>query len=352
MDNNNIRIKDIAKLAGVSVGTVDRVIHSRGKVSSKALQKVMEIINQTGYQPNLLARTLGSNKKYLIATLIPDPSLDEYWEQSFLGVKEAETELAQYNIQVKTFLFDLYDKSSFNKCADEVIKANPDALMTAPIFYHEAVTFFNHLKNQSIPYILFNTSIPEIEPACFIGQDLYQSGKLGAELLDISCKSSGTFAILHIYEDIHNSIHLAEKEKGFKDYFKEKNNSDFKAIGIDMSNPAEPTLEKELSDLLADPQIRGLLVTTSKGAYMTASFLEKHNRTDIQLVGYDLLKENIHYLEKGIINFLIHQDPKNQASLGMTYLSNHLLFKKEIPKTDLFPLNVITRQNYESFLKL
>ena len=67
----NIRIKDIAKLAGVSVGTVDRVLHNRGKVSEYALKKVTEVMNQIDYKPNLIARTLGSNKNYRIAALIP-----------------------------------------------------------------------------------------------------------------------------------------------------------------------------------------------------------------------------------------------------------------------------------------
>jgi LacI family transcriptional regulator len=40
----NIRIKDIAKLAGVSVGTVDRVIHNRGRVSQEALKKVTSVM--------------------------------------------------------------------------------------------------------------------------------------------------------------------------------------------------------------------------------------------------------------------------------------------------------------------
>ena len=46
MENKNIRIKDIARLAGVSVGTVDRVLHKRGKVSDKALEKVHAILAQ------------------------------------------------------------------------------------------------------------------------------------------------------------------------------------------------------------------------------------------------------------------------------------------------------------------
>jgi len=70
----NMRIKDIAKAAGVSVGTVDRVLHNRGKVSEDALKKVMEVLNKNEYKPNLIARMLGSNRSYRIVVLLPNPT--------------------------------------------------------------------------------------------------------------------------------------------------------------------------------------------------------------------------------------------------------------------------------------
>ena len=62
MAKKAIRIKDIAKAAGVSVGTVDRVLHNRGKVSEKAKKKVDADLQKNEYRPNLIARTLVSNK--------------------------------------------------------------------------------------------------------------------------------------------------------------------------------------------------------------------------------------------------------------------------------------------------
>lgn len=350
MNNKNVRIKDIAQQAGVSVGTVDRVLHNRGRVSKKALDKIMGVLEKTGYKPNLLARTLGANKKYYIGALIPDPFQDEFWEHSNDGISDAQREWSQYNIEIDTFYYNLYDKNSYRKSAKKLLDSTPDAIITSPIFHHEALEWCELFNKAAIPCVFFNSNIPEINPLCFIGQDFYQSGRLGAELLNLSANEPGTFAILHIYEDIHNSVHLAQKEKGFKDYFLEKNTKNFKAIGVDYSNPKEPSLEEELTTLLADPKIKGFLVTTSKGLFITASYLDKHKRDDIRLVGYDLLRENIKYLEKGTIDFLIHQNPKRQAALGISYLANYLLFKKETPATDLFPLEVITRQNLKTFL--
>lgn len=57
-----IRIKDIARLADVSVGTVDRVIHGRSGVSEASKKRVEEILKQLDYQPNMYASALASNK--------------------------------------------------------------------------------------------------------------------------------------------------------------------------------------------------------------------------------------------------------------------------------------------------
>ena len=72
--NKKHTIKDIAKLAGVSKGTVDRVLHKRGKVSQIALDKVNAVLGKIDYQPNLMARNLKKNKVYRIAVVFPNPA--------------------------------------------------------------------------------------------------------------------------------------------------------------------------------------------------------------------------------------------------------------------------------------
>src|SRR6186997_2404577 len=172
MNVKNIRIKDIAQLSGVSVGTVDRVLHNRGRVSEDALKKVLAVLEQIDYKPNLIARTLGSNKTYKIAALIPNPDQDPYWASSKAGISQAEAEWLRYGVTVQAYFFNLYDKNSFKEIAQEVKNNNPDGILVAPIFYHETLPFFEQFKADGIPYVLFNTNIPEVAPLSFIGQNL------------------------------------------------------------------------------------------------------------------------------------------------------------------------------------
>lgn len=349
MIKKNITIKDIARLAGVSSGTVDRVLHNRGRVAEDSMIKVMKVLGEFDYKPNLMARSLASNNKYRIAALIPDPALDPYWEGSNEGILQAQTEWAHYGITIEHYLFDLYNKDSFKDKAQDALLTKPDGIVTAPIFYDEALRLFDQLDKCNIPYVLFNTNIPEAKSVSFIGQDLFHSGQLGAELMYLGQHLGGKLAVLHIDEDVHNSLHLVEKERGFREYFKSKNKITFEINEFSL-NPKDPTFNEQFNCLLNDSQLRGIFVSTSKGTSVVAALLEKYGKKDIRLIGYDLLDDSLKYLRSGTIDFLINQNPKRQASLSISHLVNHIMFKKKAPDLDLFPLEIITQQNLESYL--
>jgi LacI family transcriptional regulator len=349
LNRKNITIKDIARLAGVSAGTVDRVLHNRGRVSTEALGRVNKILEEIDYKPNVIARTLGSNKTYRIAALIPNPEQDPYWAQSRAGIRQAEAEWTHYNVHVEPFFFDLYNKESLKVVAEAVHDAKPDGILIAPIFYHEVLPFFELYRSSNIPFVFFNTNISEVSPLSFIGQNLYQSGRVGAELINLSQHNEGRLAVLHIDEDIQNSVHLLEKEKGFREYFEEKNSA-FKIETLNLGSKEGASFETQMSNLLSDPNLKGLFVSTSRGSFIAASFLKKLNKNNITLVGYDMLEENLQHLREGTINFLINQNPKRQAFLGINYMADHLVFKKPTPTQDLLPLEVITRENLQSYV--
>lgn len=351
MNAKSIRIKDIAQLAGVSVGTVDRVLHNRGRVSEEALKKVMSVLEQIDYKPNLIARTLGSNKTYRIAALMPNPDQDPYWASTKSGMSQAEAEWLRYGVKVESYFFNLYDKNSFKEVAESVSQSNPDGILIAPIFYRETVPFFERFKTNGIPYVLFNTNIPQAGALSFIGQDLYQSGRVGAELMHLAQPNEeGILIVLHINEDLDNSVHLAEKEKGFREYFEGKNVNGFDIQTLNLQDTSGSYVDAKVTEAIGNRSVKGIFVSTSKATYLVASLLEKLNRPDIKLVGYDMLQENIRYMKKGIINFIINQNPKRQAFLGINHLVGHLILKKDAPAQDLLPLEIISKENLESYL--
>src|ERR1044071_5471682 len=106
MPEKTIRIKDIARLAGVSIGTVDRVLHKRGKTSQEATSKVLSVLQKMDYKPNFIARNLGSNRELRSATLIPHAPTDEYWIQCEKGLQDAANNWGHFNLTIEPYLFE------------------------------------------------------------------------------------------------------------------------------------------------------------------------------------------------------------------------------------------------------
>lgn len=346
-----VRIKDIAERAETSKGTVDRVLHNRGRVADDVRERVLKIIKEMDYEPNFLAQSLKTQRTYSFIALVPDPKTDPYWESPEQGIAKAEKDLRQYGISITRFHFDPHDVNSFIEKARLATKEHPDGLLIAPLFYKEVLPFFKEWETLKIPYVLFNTQISNVNQLCYIGQDSYQSGFLAAKILSFGLPEPCSMLVLHIDEDLPNSAHLITKEEGFKDYFIKKNlTAKYKVLEAELNFSEGNTFDARLNELLANEKnLRAIYVTNSK-AFAIAQYLEKNKLDQIKLVGYDLIPQNLHYLNLGILDFLINQNPLGQGYWGIYQLANHLVFKKGIPPIKFLPLDIITQENLEYYL--
>jgi LacI family transcriptional regulator len=350
--NPVIRIKDIAEKAGVSTGTVDRVLHNRGRVSEQVKEKVLQIARELNYEPNYLAQALVSKRNYRIAALIPDPNCDEYWQAPMQGARKADHTLRQLGVLVVFHIFNPFDVETFKAEAQKVSELSYDGILLAPIFFKESLTYMSKWKIAGIPFNLFNTHIPDYEPLSYIGQDSYQSGILAGKLLHYGHPSRATFIVAHVDENIQNSSHLIKKEQGFIDYFNQHTNGEFQILQADLKQSTHESIFFNQLDHLFDthPETAGIFVTNSR-AFTIASYLSKRNLSQVRLVGYDLLTKNLDFLAKGIINFLINQNPYKQGYLGIYLLIDHLIFKKKITPIKYLPLDIITSENLYYYLE-
>ncbi len=339
-----VRIKDIAQKANVSVGTVDRVLHNRGRVAEDVRQKVLKIARELEYEPNLIARTLSSNRAYRVAALVPDHRLDPYWQQLRNGIEKAEKELRRYGVRIEPFVFNQYQVQSFLEQATRITENPPDGVLVAPLFYRESLPIFETWQQQAIPFVFFNTQIPESQPLSYIGQDSYQSGFLAGKLLHYGQPGPATFLVAHIAEDFTNSAHLIKKEQGFLSYFEQNDPAgQYTVIHADLSGN---DVGRQLDALLwQHPAIGGIFVTTSK-AYVLAPLLSRN----IRLVGYDLLPENQRYLREGAIDFLINQNPQGQGYWAVVRLADLLVFRQPVAPIYHLPLDIVTRENLQYYV--
>ncbi|EAQ99731.1 LacI family DNA-binding transcriptional regulator [Maribacter sp. HTCC2170] len=339
-------IKDVAELAGVSKGTVDRVLHKRGKVSKKAYEKVDRALKELDFIPNPIARNLKNNKIYKIAVLLPDSNLDPYWKPARKGIKSAAQEFKPFGVLVEEFLYNPYDKESFIHRSNEAMNVDPDVVLMAPLFQEESIKVYELCKERKVLLALFNNYIDSIQGEFFIGQDLEQCGRIGANLIDKMVKKDYEIAIIHINMEPHMQL----KENGFRNYFKELGYQENKLTIKRFNTSNLANFENEVfSFIKTNPNIKAFFVTNSK-VHLLVAELQKF-KFKCTVVGFDLLDENIKYLENGEIDFLIHQKPKRQAYLGVGYLAEYFLFGKPVPTQRFLPIDIITSENVKYYLK-
>lgn len=347
--SKNYTIKDIAKALGLSHGTVDRVIHNRYGVSEATRKKVKDFLAEIDFKPNVIARSLKGSRPYSLSVLIPYGTEDRFWEQAINGVTAAQKEFSEFTLSVDIQFYNAIDTTGFQKVANDTLSARPDGILIAPLFYRESLDFFAKCQEAGIPCTTFNSYIEGAQVLSFIGQDLFKSGKVAADLLDRISPRKGKILVVHLDEDPANSSHMFEKERGFRSFFNEKEESGYELRTFNVNKQNQKEMQGLIKLLTKEETIAGIFVSTSK-VHDLVTFVDKEKLKEIPVIGYDLVELNIDLLKEGVIDFLINQDPYRQAFLGITFLFEHLLFQKALPAKKLLPIDVVTAQNYDTYI--
>lgn len=341
-----IRIKDIASQAGVSPGTVDRVIHNRGQVTEENRLKILKIIDELDYKPNLVARSLANKKHYLFVSLCPEfHSENDYWKAPDMGIERAAREINNFNITVKRFYFDQNSVQSYQRKIAEIINVKPDGVLLSPVFRHETMEFAKLLEEKEVPYVFIDSNIEGLRNISYLGHNSFQSGYMAARLLYyiIPPEARVMIARIGVTEPSNQATH---REEGIKFYFNNilgKNNF----VQVDL-NPEDEKSRQNFKNNIGN-NTRGIIVINSK-TFEIARIVKETKLDNINLIGYDLLPENINYLKEGIISFLIAQRPQEQGYKGIMSLFNHMVIKTKVERENFLPIDILTAENIEYYL--
>ena len=104
------RIEDVAREAGVSSKTVSRVLNNEPNVRDEVRKRILVAVEALGYRPNASARSLASNRAFLIALLYDNPS-PHYVMEIQQGALEA-CDAHQYNMMIRPLAFRYTSTSS------------------------------------------------------------------------------------------------------------------------------------------------------------------------------------------------------------------------------------------------
>ena len=348
-----IRTKDIAQKAGVSLGTVDRVLHNRGGVSEKSRQKVLSIMKELGYEPNRYASALASNRKFSFACLIPSHFPGEYWEQVEEGLKDGAAGFADLGTELSFCYYDSFDYPTFGKAGSSVLEGEHDAVIIGPTVKEHTMPFITELERRSIPYIFVDATIEGASPLAYFAQHAIMSGYFTAGIvLPLRLPQGGKVAVFETSRRSHTgSNQQVSREEGFRKWISD-NDAEVSLVKVSLPSTRDKAKDNDiLSEFFcSNPDIKTGVFFNSR-AYIVGEYLRENGIKDFDLTGYDLLPSNVRCIREGGISRLISQRPHEQGYGVVKALCEKLILKKTIKVANDMPIDLLNRDNLEFYLQ-
>ena len=339
-------VHEIAALAGVSIGTVDRVLHKRGRVSAATRAKVEAIIEQYRFTPNPIARRLKRNRPYRFCALIPRRDQDAgYWGQSIEGVERAAGEIKPLGVETEILEFDRYDPAAFERTSGAIIAGKPEGLLFAPIMPKYTRPFVERVCAEKIPLVFVDADMPGTAPLCVIGQDSFSGGYLAGRLFHLF---AGTVSMPVAVLDAHgDDYHITRRRDGFLSYAKE---NDFPVVVQEYSDydGDDISIQKIAKFLEEHNHLSGFFITNCMAHRVAEAAEQQRKGKPFFLVGYDLIPSNQLLLLQGRISAIISQRPEEQGREALLALFRSVVLEQPVEARREIPLDVYIRENTPS----
>ena len=297
----------------------------------------------------MYASALASNKKYTFSCLLPQHEKGEYWTAVEAGIHEALVTYSDFNISVNLSYYDPFDYHSFGDVAQSILEQDPDGIMFAPTVPQYTKPFTEELNKRSIPYIYIDSNLKDQPALSFFGQNSHQSGYFAAKMMMLLAGGEREIVIFRkINEGIVGSNQQERREIGFREYML-KHHPDCRIWELNLHAKRDSDDAQMLDEFFRKhPDVKNGITFNSK-VYIVGEYLLKQKKTDFNLMGYDLLERNVNCLKQGSVFFLIAQQPELQGFDGIKALCDHLIFKKEVPRENFMPIDLLTKENIEFY---
>jgi len=321
-----VTIKDIAKEAGVSRGTVDRALNDRPGVNPDVAARIRQIAKDMGFEPSRAGRILALCKQNIkIGCLLPHKE-NNFFDPVIEGIRAAEAELSDYNISVQIQYARRYTAEAHCDTINVLLADGCNALAICAVDTPEVQRKVDTLIDSGIPVITVNTDLTNSKRLCYCGCDYYAAGRTAGGMLAMS-----------VHEDLRILIVMgSKKHKG--------HNSRVQGFCSELDRLEKPytiveTLESEdntkygyyltRNTLATNHKINAIYVAAAGVSGVCQAVTDLGLQDKIHVCGFDDIPSTKDLIEQGIIDFTICQDPYQQGYSCIQKLFQYFLSNKK-----------------------
>jgi LacI family transcriptional regulator len=339
MKKNGIR--EVARLANVSISTVDRAFHGRNGVGESTRGRILQIARALGYRPSLAARMLSVGPTLVrIGVAIPR-EVHFYFDQLRDGLLAEARRFEELGVEV---VYRPTERLGMHgvETVSELINCGIQGLIVAPGEPGRLVPIIDEAERRGIRVICVDTDAPGSSRSTVVGVDAKASGRLAAELMGRYLEPGSRVAIVTGTLQVD---HHRKKAEGFCELFPQLCEGGSVIDVIEAHDDEDEAFRKSFALLEATESLAGIYVNTGNCLPVCRAIGARELSGKIQLVTTDLFKEMVPYFEKGTIFASINGRPYAQGQIAMRLALDHFVHGRSLPPHYYLAPEVVMRSN-------
>ncbi|MFN7996580.1 MAG: substrate-binding domain-containing protein [Bryobacteraceae bacterium] len=343
-----VGIPEIARLANVTIGTVDRALHGRKGISESTRQRILEIAKNVGYRPNMAARALSVRRTPLrIGVCIPR-EIHYYFDQLHQGIAVEAQRAELSGVETIWRRTERLGDAEVEKIQD-LISMEPSALILTPGSPKELGPLIDAAEDRGIRVICVDTDAPTSRRSSVVSVDAEVSGRVAAELMAGMVPAGAPVAIITGMLNIEDH---RRKTESFREAYSSFSNDGTVAAVIEAHDDEDEAFQKCFTLLEQRKGLAGVYVNTANCLPVCRAVGAAGLAGRLKLVTTDLFGEMRPYFEKGTISASVYSRPFIQGELAMRLAVDHLLRGASLPKTHFLAPQLAMRSTFHLFREM
>lgn len=336
-----VTLAEIAALAGVSRGTVDRALNDRGRVDPKVAARVRRIAAERGYRPNRAGRMLARAKNPIRIGVIVQSVETMFMHTVFEEIERASAHFTTTGAEVLVRPLEGIDAQQQLDVIDELLEAGAQGIALSPAEDERIRARIQELSGH-MPVVTFNSDLPDSGRLCYVGVDNFACGRMSAGLMDLLLAGHGEVLLVAGQE---NNWSHQQRVDGFQ------TEAAANFPGLSLLPPQTCGDDQQLAhDIVCravqeHPSLRGVYVSVNGQLGACDALRELGLQGKVHLICHDLIPANTENVRRGLIDFLIDQDAALQGARPIELLMDYLL-AGEKPETDRILACIDIRNRY------
>lgn len=320
----HVTIEMVAKEAGVSRGTVDRVINQRPHVKEDQRARVIAAIEKLGYIPkNRQARALGIEvrPKEICRIGFVLPKRNEYFlKELWRGIHDGQIQLSDYSIEVLTEQCGAsYPEETLDKI-DLLVKQGVKGLVLSAVDSEIVADKINGLSDAGIPVVTIDTDV-ESKRLMFFGKNPIRSGRVAGALMAANVKPDDRIVIGIGSEEIEE--HKLRMDS-FIDAVRERQGGDeSRFVRIETFGDYMMSYKK-VKQALQDPRTRGVYMANHSLTGCMDAIAISGREEELCVISGDITDRTVHYLKVGELDFCVTPNVYMQGYQPLMFLKEYL----------------------------